>query len=269
MCESVGKAVLLSDHFDCEQFRETVDLPLTCHPSPSFTTFAFRSSEVRHILLDLDPYGGTDPLGMFPLFLKGTADVMAPLLSVVFRRLVRLGSFPACWRQTNVTPIPKSPPSSSVATYRLISITSLLSMVFKRQVSVRLGRFMDGSGVFPTTQFTYRKGLGGCDALFCVSHALQSAFESGHEARIEHIDFSAAFDRVNHLLILYKLCSVGIGGSVLSILTQSLSNRSQHFMVDGCLSKLVKVVSGVPQGSVLGPMLFLLQTSELFSILEN
>ena len=74
---------------------EAVDLPLTCLPLTCFTTFAFRSSEVRRLLLDLDPYGGTDPLGMFLLFLKITADVMAPLLSVVVWRLVRLGSFPA------------------------------------------------------------------------------------------------------------------------------------------------------------------------------
>ena len=68
---------------------------------------------------------------------------------------------------------------------------------------------------------------------------------------------------------IIKLCSVGIGGSVLSILTQFLSNRSQQVMVDGCRSNLVNVVSGVPQGSVLGPLLVLLYTSELFSILEN
>ena len=83
------------------------------------------------------------------------------------------------------------------------------------------------------------------------------------------IDFSAAFDRVNHLGILYKLCPVFIGGSVLSILTQFASNRSQHVMVDGCQSKLVNIVSGVQQGSELTPVLFLLYTSELFSILEN
>ena len=90
-----------------------------------------------------------------------------------------------------------------------------------------------------------------------MSHTLQSALENGQEAWIVQIDFSAAFDRVNHLGILYMLCSVGIRGSVLSILT------------DGCRSKLVNVVSEVPQGSVLGPLLFLLYTSELFSILEN
>ena len=86
---------------------------------------------------------------------------------------------------------------------------------------------------------------------------------------IVQIDFSAAFDRVNHRGILYKLCSVGIGGSVLSLLMQFLSNRLQHVLVDGCRSNLVDVVSGVPQGGVLSPLLFLLYTSELFSILEN
>ena len=66
-------------------------------------------------MLDLDPYGITDPLGVFPLFIKGTADVMAPSLCVVFQQLVRLGSVPACWRQANVTLILKGPPSFSVA----------------------------------------------------------------------------------------------------------------------------------------------------------
>ena len=80
---------------------------------------------------------------------------------------------------------------------------------------------------------------------------------------------SAAFDRVNHQGILYKLCSVGIGGSGLSISIQFLSNLSQHVMEDCCRSKLVNIVSGVPQGSILGPLLFLLHTSELFSVLEN
>ena len=78
VCESVGKADLLSDHFDGKHSQESVDLPFTCHPSPRLTTFAFRSSEVRSLLLELDPYGGTDELGMFPLFLKRTADVLDP-----------------------------------------------------------------------------------------------------------------------------------------------------------------------------------------------
>ena len=74
------------------------------------------------------------------------------------------------------------------------------------------------------------------------------------------IDFSAAFDRVNHQGILCRLCSVGFGGSVLSLLTLFLSNQSQHVLVAGCRTKLVDIISGVPQGRVLGPLLFLLYT---------
>ena len=139
--------------------------------------------------------------------------MLSPCLSVVFRRLVRLGSFPPCLRQANVTPIPKGSPSSSVANYRPIFITSVLSKVFER-----LGRFIERNGVLPTTLFPFRKGPVTYDALLCVSHTLQSALESGQEARIAQIDFSAALDKVSHQGILYWLCFVGVGGSVLSIL---------------------------------------------------
>ena len=83
------------------------------------------------------------------------------------------------------------------------------------------------------------------------------------------IVISAAFDRVNHPWILFNLCSVGVGGSVLSVLTQFLSNRSQYVVVDGWRIKLVNVVLEVPQGSILRPQLLLLYTAELFSIVEN
>ena len=124
-------------------------------------------------------HGGTDPLGMFPLFLKKTAEILATRLVVVFRRFLRLGSFPVCWGVANVTPISNGPPSSSASNYRPISLTPILSKVFERLVSVRLGRFMEGRGVLPTTQFAYRKGLGTCDALLCVAHTLQRAWRWG------------------------------------------------------------------------------------------
>ena len=117
---------------------------------------------------------------------------------MVFRRLLRLGSFPVCWRVANVTPIPRGPRSSLASNYIPISQAPILSKVFERLVSVRHVRFMKGTGVLPTTQFAYRKGLATCDVLLCVAHTLQNALELGQEARIVQIDFSAVFDRVNH-----------------------------------------------------------------------
>ena len=97
-------------------------------------------------------------------------------------------------------------------------------------MSVRLGRFMERSGVLPTTQFAYQKGLGTCDALLCMSHTLQSALESGQEARIVQIDLSEAFDRVNHQGILYnRLYSVGIGDCVVYTDTVSVNTITARY----------------------------------------
>ena len=200
-------------------------------------------------------------MSVLPLFLKRTADVLPPRLSVVFRRLVHLGSLTACYRQANVTPISKSPPSSSVVNYHLYCPRCLSTWcrftsdnLWIAVVCFQPTSLLTGKVWVPVMHFC------GCH-ICCKVH--------WRVGRRLQIDFSTAFDRVNYQRILYELCSVGIGGSVLSILTQFLSNRSQHVIVDGCGSKLVNIVSGVPQGSVLGPSLFLLYTSELFSILEN
>ena len=86
-------------------------------------TLAIRTSVLLRRLLDLDTYGGVDPLDAFPLFEKKVADIIAPKLRIIFRRLIRLGSFPECWRSANVTAIPKGDPSPDRENYRPISIT--------------------------------------------------------------------------------------------------------------------------------------------------
>ena len=152
---------------------------------------------------------------MCPLFLKSTDDVLAPRLSAVFRRLVRLGRIPACWIQPNVTKIPKGPSYSSVANYRPISIPSVSSKVFVRLVSVRLGDLWNAVVRFkPPGLFIENVRVPVMHFDGCPIH-YKGQLENGQEARIAQIEFSAAIkiERVNHLGILYKLCSVGIRGS--------------------------------------------------------
>ena len=106
-----------------------------------------------------------------------------------FGGLVRRGSFLACWRQPNITPIPKGPQSSSVANYRPISITSVLSRVFEPRMIYGTQWFVLDDLWNSGNQFAYRKDLGTCDALLCMSQTLHSALESGQEAKIVKIDF--------------------------------------------------------------------------------
>ena len=194
------------------------------------------------------------PIDLFPLFLKKHADVLGPCLSVEFRQLIHLASFLACWRQANVISIPKDPTSSFAENYRPISVTSVLSKVFERLVLVHFVRFMEHSGVLapllapPPTLLIGKVWVPVMHFCACPIHC--KCIGEWQETKIPQIGFSAAFDWVNHHGILYKLCSLSIGGSVLSIFTQFQSNRSHQVIVDGCQSKLVNVVSIVPLGSV-------------------
>ena len=126
---------------------------------------------------------------------------------------------------------------------------------------------------WPAAWFAYWKGLGCTDALLTISHHRQESLHAGMDSFLTCRDgllyssarlYSAAVDRVSRSGILFKLKSNGVGGSVLSICEEFLSDRPQRVVVDGPTSQWIPIVSGVPQGSVFGPLLFILYTSEMF-----
>ena len=259
------KANLLADYFKSKMSRDEVQIPSGCFPCPKLNSIAFRSSEIRKLLQNLDEYGGVDSNGIFPSFFKRFSDIFAPKLAAVFRKLIQSGQFPDCWKVASITPLPKEGSSCNPKDYRPISITPILSKVFERVLAHRLSSFIESEGVLPSTQFGYRKGLGTTDALLTMSTDIQSALKEGMEVRAVAIDFSAAFDKVNHKGVLFNLQNIGVGGKFLDLCQSFLSGRQQYVTVDGCSSSTSRVHSGVPQGSVLGPLLFTLYTASLIA----
>ena len=265
------KATLFADIFDSKQSNDKLTMPHSCFPEAKLTKLAFRSIEIKKkLILELDSYGGAGPDGIFPLFFKKTCEVLSPKLAVIFRKDSRMGAFSLVWRFGNITPLSKCSSNSSYPSdYRPITITPVLSKIYERLLARRLLVFAERNKLFPNLQFGFRKGLGTCDALLTISHAAQKALDLGCELRMVGLDFSAAFDRVNHEALIFKLKQLGIGGSFLSILTEFLTNRKQRVVVDGKHSDWRDVISGVPQGSVLGPLLFILYTHDMWFGLEN
>ena len=156
---------------------------------------------------------------------------MALRLSVVFRQIVSLSSFPACWRQANPTLIPKGPPPSSVDNNLPIFITSVLSNSFERLVFVRLGRFIERSGVFPPATLPIGKHW------VPVIHVCVCPIHSKVHWRVGRILGSCRLISVQPFIgstirVFSISSALWVRSSVLSILMQFQSNRSQHVMVD-------------------------------------
>ena len=149
----------------------------SCFPEAELT-FAFRSGEVKKLLLELDPYCGARPDGIFPLFFIETANYLAPKISSVLLKLVRVGGFSMCWRVGNIILVPTSGSVNSCPSdYRPITITPLLSKAFERLLAKRLNNFAEKKNLFPNLQFGFRKGLGTCDALPTITNFVQKALD--------------------------------------------------------------------------------------------
>ena len=196
---------------------------------------------------------------MIHLFRKIVADIIAPKFSIIFCGQIRRGTFPECWWSINVTAIPKGAPSPDRENNHPISITPILSKVYEELVSHKHSSFCEKGGFLPAGLH----GLGCTDALSHIS----SPSDVGMEFYIVLFDFSASFNRVSHSGFLFKLKSICVGGSVLSICRDFLSNSRQRVVVDGATSEWIPIVSDMPQGSV-GPVLFILYTSEMFELVK-
>ena len=188
------------------------------------------------------------------------APELVPKLAVIVRHLLKASNFPACWRFSYVVLAPNESSSSDVRDYRPISITTLLSNVFRRLCLGSWVTFWKVTVCFLLISFCIR----GPWNVWCLAHIVSpsaSCSGQGMEGNLVQLYFSAAFDRVTYRGLLHTLRS--IWGQFLSIVLEFFSDRRQNVRLDGKVTELVNVVSRVLQGSALGPLLSTLYTSEL------